>query len=433
MRHLDPLAVSPLDWQIKSETPVDLQAQLLEHLRRKMKDAAADADAKVAARPLRPPVGKIEDFVQGFEAQSLFGRHFEAERSWSPRQRHGTTIIGDLNGLPPDLFDGISNGELRASPPESWLFLDTETTGLAGGSGTCAFLIGVGRITPGGFRLRQFFMRDYGEESSQLHALREEIMSAELLITYNGRTFDVPLLESRYRMTRSRPPFEEIPHLDLLHGARRLWRLRFESCKLTDLEQRILGHSREEDVPGELIPEIYFDFLRTGRAARLAGVFLHNALDIVSLACLAGVVPWAFRDPAACKLSHGAELVSLGRWLRQSGRVDEAVGLFQRALKLPLSDELMFRTIWDLAEIEKKRKAHDAAVALLTDLAACRNPHRVAALEELAKHYEHREKSYAMALEFTETAIGIDPCPELLRRRDRLKKLAAVPVTPRLL
>ena len=185
----------------------------------------------------------------------------------------------------------ISGGAAPLAPPAEWAFLDTETTGLAGGTGTCAFLVGVGRITPEGFRVRQFFMRDYCEEASLLDALARHLAPFRVLITYNGRTFDQPLLETRYRLNRSRPPFGKLEHLDLLYGARRLWKLRYETCRLVDLENQVLGFERQGDVPGALIPYLYFEYLRTGRAARLLPVFHHNATDILTLACLTGIVP----------------------------------------------------------------------------------------------------------------------------------------------
>ena len=189
----------------------------------------------------------------------------------------------------------ISNGQIRRVPPEKWCFLDTETTGLAGGSGTYAFLVGVGRITPQGFRVRQFFMRDFGEEASQLSALTEHLKQFEVMITYNGRTYDQPLLETRYRMVRQRPPFSSLEHLDLLFGARRLWNLRFDSCRLVELENQILGVERQGDLPGELIPYVYFEYVRTHEIFRLLPVFHHNAIDILTLACLTAIVPRAFR------------------------------------------------------------------------------------------------------------------------------------------
>ncbi len=400
----------------------DLQAQL-ELLRRRMANAAQRADERIAEQraqaALEPP---LDQFVTGREVETPHGRHFESERLWPHWQRHGSMEISRLQELPGDLFREISQETIADAPPESWAFLDTETTGLAGGSGTCAFLVGVGRIRADGFHVRQFFLRDYPEEPSALAALTESLADAQVLVTYNGKSFDVPLLETRYRLARARPPFERLAHLDLLHGARRLWRFRFESCRLVELENRILGHEREGDVPGAMIPEIYFDYVRTGRAARLAPVFLHNALDIVSLACLTGIVPWAFREAGQTELRHGSEYMALGRWIEQAGQLERARDLYREAIRRPLRDDLLYRTMWDLGQLEKKLGAFDAALALFSGLAAIKNEHRVEALEALAKHYEHREKNFAMALEFTETALTLEPGAELTKRRERLSK-----------
>jgi tetratricopeptide (TPR) repeat protein len=338
--------------------------------------------------------------------------------------------LSRLKALPSDFLSEITDGEVPVSPPESWVFLDTETTGLTG-SGTCAFLIGIGRITAKGFQVRQFFMRDFAEEQSQLWAVSAALEDAEVLVTYNGRTFDVPLLETRYRTHRTLPPFTSMPHLDLLHGARRIWRLRLDNCKLTELESRILGYEREDDIPGELIPQAYFDFVRTGQVSRLAPVFLHNALDIVSLACLTSIVPLAFRDGEQLPLVHAAECVAMGRWLRQGGRLDKARELFRRAIRRNLRDDLLFRTMWDLAELEKKLDSMAAALELYTELAGLRCAHQVDALIALAKYYEHRERNYTKAAEFTEGALSLDDRADLRHRLDRLrvrsKRAAAIP------
>src|SRR5208282_6245746 len=157
------------------------------------------------------------------------------------------------------------------------------------------------------------------EEASLLDALTRHLAPFRVLITYNGRTFDQPLLETRYRMNRARPPFASMEHLDLLHGARRLWKLRFESCRLVDLESQILGVERDGDIPGALIPYVYFEYLRTGQAARLLPVFEHNAIDILTLACLTGIVPAAFNDPASREPRHRSEMAGLARWLLAAG------------------------------------------------------------------------------------------------------------------
>jgi hypothetical protein len=386
-----------------------------------MASAAARADARMEERAVEPKL-PLEDLIPGREVETPHGRHYESERHFPHYDRHGNMEISRLSSLPHDFLHEITEGAVPAARPESWAFLDTETTGLAGGSGTCAFLVGIGRITPAGFRIRQFFMRDYPEEPSQLHAVTEALGDARVLVTYNGKSFDIPLLETRFRMCRHRPPFDAIPHLDLLHGARRLWRLRFESCKLTELESRILGHEREGDISGELIPQVYFDYVRHGRAARLAPVFRHNAFDILSLACLTGIVPWAFREQAADHLKHASELVAFARYLRQSGRLEEARTLFRRALKGNLTDELAYKTMWDLAELEKKLRSPEVAVLLHQDLASIDNPHRGGALVELAKYHEHKEKDYARALDLTASALAIADSPELRRRRARLEQ-----------
>src|SRR5215469_12414748 len=187
-------------------------------------------------------------------------------------------------------------------------------------------------------------------------------------------------------MVRQRPPFSTLEHLDLLFGARRLWNLRFDSCRLVDLENQILGVERQGDLPGELIPYFYFEYLRTRDIFRLVPIFHHNAIDILTLACLTGIVPWAFHSPENAQLSHGAELVGVARWLRQAEQHDTALDLFRRAVGRGLSDGLLFRTLWDIAALEKKRGRADAALQAFTEIAGSRNPFRAAALEELAKH-----------------------------------------------
>ena len=368
----------------------------------------------------------VEEWLGGEVIETAHGRHFETEKLYESHRRHGSADIGSLAQLPQDLLTAISGGAAPLTPPSDWAFLDTETTGLAGGSGTCAFLVGIGRITPEGFRVRQFFMRDYCEEASLLDAVTRHLAPFRVLITYNGRSFDQPLLETRYRLNRSRPPFGTLEHLDLLYGARRLWKLRYESCRLVDLETQVLGFERNGDVPGALIPYLYFEYLRTGRAARLLPVFHHNATDILTLACLTGIVPIAFRDafkdPENLPFRHGAEIAGIARWLLQAGDLEQARALFKRAITAGMPDELTFRTLWDLAALERKLGADDEAVTIWNDLAAVRNAFRVPALEELAKHYEHRQKDLGRALETTRAALDHGDSPALRRREQRLAR-----------
>ena len=362
----------------------------------------------------------VEDLLSGEVVRTPLGEHFETEKLWERHRRHGSIGIGDLAELPEDLLASLSEGSIPSAHPAKWAFLDTETTGLAGGTGTYAFLIGVGSIDSAGFRLRQFFMRDYGEEPSLLARLAEYLAQFDVLITYNGKAYDQPLLETRFRMARARHPFARLEHLDLLFGARRLWKLRLESCRLVDLENQILGVEREGDLPGAMIPYYYFDYLRTQQAMRLVPIFHHNALDILSLACLTAIVPLAFRSPEETAFLHGADLIGLARWLLQAGQPAQALRLLRRAVDLGLPDDLLFRTLWDVGALEKRLDRPDAALSVFRDLTASRNPYRGRAFEELAKHYEHRERDFATALEMTHSALAMADTPQLRRRERRL-------------
>jgi hypothetical protein len=418
----------------------DLQEQLAQLRRRiaridkKYASPTPPAPRIATARPPNPARYFIEEWMSGQEVETEYGCHFETEKLYPSHKRHGSLDVSSLSELPEDLLDVISDGASPKSPPEKWAFLDTETTGLAGGTGTYAFLIGVGRITPEGFRLRQFFMRNLFEEASLLDGLTRHLGEFDTLVTYNGKAYDQPLLETRYRMARAKPPFSKLAHVDLLFGARRLWKLRFDSCRLMELENQILGVEREGDLPGEMIPYVYFDYLRTKEAYRIVPILHHNAIDILTLACLTAIVPWAFRSPEDAPLFHAAEMVGLARWLCRVDQPDKALVLFRRAIDKGLRDELLFRTLWDIAKLEKKLGREESAIAICTELAQCRNPFRLAALEELAKFYEHKERNYAMALECTVLALTHDDSEPLRRRRRRLEqRLAKRTATRRLL
>jgi hypothetical protein len=399
----------------------------LEYLRRRI----AHIDRKYAGgppvvRPQPPPPPDarfaVEEWLNGEELETGRGRHYQTCRFWERHRRHGSVDISTLAELPADLLDAVSEGTVPRTDPRRWAFLDTETTGLAGGSGTFAFLIGLGFVTSEGFRLKQYFLREPGEEPSALEALAVDLREFEVLVTYNGKSFDQPLLETRFRLARLPSPLERMAHLDLLHGARRLWKLRLESCRLMELENQILGVEREGDVPGELIPYLYFDYLRKGEILRLVPVFHHNAIDILTLACLTAIVAYAFRDPREARLAHGAEMIGVARWMRRGERLEEAVLWMREALRRPLPDELIFRTLWDIAQLERKLGRAAGALEAYSELAAMPNPFRAPALEEMAKYYEHRERNFAMALELTRQALETAASDALLRREGRLRR-----------
>ena len=380
-----------------------------------------------------PPAHLIDDMPEGdpehYDAEKLLdgevcendrGTYFLSERLYPSHQRHGSMEISHLAELPPEYLRGISRDEIPAVEPSRWAFLDTETTGLAGGTGTCAFLVGIGTVDEDGFRVRLFFMRDYDEEAAMLGAISEFLGGYDVLVTYNGKAYDSPLLETRYRLSRQKFPIERMHHLDLLHGARRLWKQRLESCRLVDLEYEILGVERQGDLPGELIPYYYFEYLKTRQAFRLVPLLHHNVIDIVSLACLTAVVLPAFDSPVQADLRHGADLLGLARWLRRNGEDETALQLYRRAIGKHMSEDCLFSALWESAMLEKRRGNRETMAGLLADVTEVRNAHQLSAFEELAKHYEHHEKNYQRALAMTDAAVAIDSSPELLHRKSRL-------------
>ena len=389
-----------------------------------------------APRTDRPPVPEGRDAgawpangnspfgLHGTVRDTPSGQFLLQEHTYPNEALHGSARIDMLQRVSANWLNGISNGEVPPADPRRWAFLDTETTGLAGGTGTCAFLVGIGSIGASGFQVRLFFMRDFDEELAMLQAIAECLASHDVLVTYNGSSFDVPLLETRYRLRRQPNPFQRLGHVDLLHAARRVWSERMRNCKLGTLESEILGVRRSGDVPGALIPQRYFDFLRSGNAAGLREVFHHNVLDIVSLACLSAVLMPAYSDPGKASLHHGQDLLGLARWLRNQGNHESALELYRKAIHAGLPASGLLPSLWESAQIERRLGNHEAQFQLLQDLARVANAYRADAFVELAKHFEHREKDYERALEMTRNAQSHAPSTQLEHRERRLLRKA---------
>ncbi len=247
------------------------------------------------------------------ERRVVQGREFLViDRTYLPGHRHGDVVLADT--LPPEdrswprlpLLNNVS----MTVPQGRMLFVDLETTGLAGGAGTYAFLIGCAWYQNGCLRVRQFFLSDFGAERLLLEAFAELAGQAGAVVTYNGKSFDLPLIDTRFVLHRMETPFAGIPHIDMLHPARRLWRQDDNGdsgCSLAALEQSLCGYVREGDVPGFEIPSRYFRFVRSGDARGLAAVMEHNRLDLVSLAMLTAQASQLLEDgPAAARTAREA-------------------------------------------------------------------------------------------------------------------------------
>ncbi|HEY5908197.1 MAG TPA: ribonuclease H-like domain-containing protein, partial [Vicinamibacteria bacterium] len=282
------------------------------------------------------------------------------------------------------------------------------------GAGTAAFLIGVGFVEGDRFRVRQYFMRDYHEEPALLLALARDLARFRRIVTFNGKMFDLPLLEARYRLNRQRFPLSAAPHFDLLHPARRLWKARLESCRLQWLEAELIGLRRSADIPGELIPQVYFDWVRRRDARALVKVFRHNRDDIVSLAALSIVAcQWVEEHRA----EDPRDVLSLARLLERARLFARSETQYRRAAsegRGPLRNAALL----GLATRAKRAGDFEEAAGLW---AAAAEAGEVLAMHELAVHHEHRTRDLDAALGMVDRALE-----RLLPREEpRERRLAA--------
>jgi uncharacterized protein YprB with RNaseH-like and TPR domain len=367
----------------------------------------------------------IEELLPGKVTVTHDGSFFLYRESYRHDYHHGHHALADLLDhraeVPARLAHDqrLSNLDFRRVA-----FVDTETTGLAGGTGTYAFLVGVGVFEDERFTVHQFFMRDYHEEPAQLHAVGELLDGLEAVVSFNGKSFDMPLLETRFIMNRQPPRLSDAPHLDLLPVARRFWKYRLESCALSSLEAEVLGVCRTQaDVPGWLIPSLYSDYARSGDAREMPRIFYHNAQDILSLVTLTArmcdllvtPLPWDAHLP-------GDDLYGLGRFLHELGEADRAEAAYAQAARscqLPGVREMAMR---DLATLLKRQERREEALPWWERLAEGHGA--VYACEELAKHFEWHDADLPRAVAWTQQALAlVQAWPPGLKRREAMADL----------
>jgi uncharacterized protein YprB with RNaseH-like and TPR domain len=362
---------------------------------------------KIGTGELQPQTSKpkkevaIQSVVDGRLVSTRQGDTFVAEQTYPSDYRHGLTPLRISVPLL-TVAQWARDPRLAVLPIESFAFLDVETTGLAGGTGTYAFLVGVGRFEGDTFHLAQYFMRDPMEESAMLEGLMEFLAPNSALVTFNGKAFDAPLLVTRYLLHNIPVPFKDFAHLDLLPLARRLWRDRLPSRALKYLEENVLGAPRTVDeVPGYEIPYLYFDYLRTGDAAPLKGVFYHNAMDIVALAALMNHMASILHAPFDGQVQHGLDFIALGKLFEDLDRREEAARLYERGLEASVGETDFGAAVQRLSALQRRRGDLESAVALWQKAAA---EGHVYAHIELAKYYEHQRRNYVEAMKWTKEA-----------------------------
>lgn len=353
----------------------------------------------------RPPVhtGRLPP---GDEFSTPYGPAFRIDTAYPLDHVHGPSALAEVLEYEPVLAaEVVRQPRLAAASFDRMAFLDTETTGLAGGAGTLVFLVGIGTFEGDVFRLRQYFLRDPSEEPGMLHALQVDLEAVQGFVTFNGQTFDIPLLEMRYRVGLRRDwPLTGWPQLDLLHPARRLWRRSLPDCSLGTIESKVLGVSRsQEDVPGALIPGLYLEYLRTGNTTEMRRVLYHNAVDILSLVGLSSFIldRHRFRDPTDLP---AAEALGLARWHQTAGRSGEAESALQAALSAG-ERSVRLEALRRYGAHLKRRGRRGEAVS------AWQTWHKLAPAEpapciELAKYYEWEAGELEMAQAWAEAAQG---------------------------
>jgi uncharacterized protein YprB with RNaseH-like and TPR domain len=378
--------------------------------------------------PPRPPRPGIESVVQGRYQRTAHGECFVVERRYPVSSNQGLLSLASALGLSQRARHLLTRGQATdVLDPIRALFLDTETTGLAGGTGTYAFLVGAGYFDGDSFCLRQYFVRHPGEEAALLAAVGELLAAFPLWVTFNGKTFDVPLLETRFLVSRRERLTSPAHHLDLLHPARRLWRTKLPSCALGSLERLVLGVERVDDVPAWTIPGLYFDYVRRGRCEPLRGVFAHNADDLLSLVALLGLIGQILDTPG--EHAHRVDSVALLRLFTQAGLAGDATAWCGASLdRVPPTERRGL--LWEMSILLRRAGDREGAVSLWERLAQETGPWALAAQVELAKHYEHHRRDYVAASRATEAALAalvVAPWPvppsqrhELQRRLGRL-------------
>ena len=360
--------------------------------------------------PPPPPVAPrrgpdIDELLDGEWRETTHGRCFVATKRYPLAHVHGGVPLGRAAELRESSLALLARrGGLGGLGLEQAIFLDTETTGLAGGTGTYVFLVGVGRFTADAFVVEQYFMRDHGEERAMLATLVERMAPYPLVVSFNGKTFDWPLLQTRYLMAQQRLEPADPLHLDVLFPARRLWRERLGSCSLGSLEQGVLGVRRTFDVPGWLIPSIYLEAVRERDLRPLMPVFAHNEQDILSLLALTIVAARHVEDPVA-EARDAVDVYSTGRVFESIAAWEEAILCYERALAGNLPGRLREQVLCRLGLVYKRVKHLGNAERVWRWLVGRPDCTGILPYVELAKHLEHRERDYAEAAEVTERAL----------------------------
>ncbi len=368
------------------------------------------------------------------------GHFFLARTDYALDSLHGNVVLGSvLDAIPEHIALSACDPELEDFDPLTAAFIDTETTGLAGGTGTVAFLVGVGYFAENDsgervLRVDQCFMRDFDEEEAMLAYLDGIFSRCETVVSYNGKSYDLPLL--RTRSISNRIPFrlEDTMHFDLLHAARRFWKNRLPNCTLGNIEKSILGIERHGDVDASLIPDIWFDYVRTRDGRKIQSVFYHHKMDILSLVTLTSLLSQCLSVPLGDGFEHVEDQMSLLRLNFRQKRYGEVVEQAERMLEQEAASVVREECL-EMTAFAHKRSGNYELMQVSWERLLQECPTHLVARLELAKHHEHRTRNLPEAerlcqetLEFLakRPAANVDgdswECANVQHRLERIHK-----------
>lgn len=396
-------------------------------LRRRLAELDRSFEARAEqAEPVAERADLLSLIPGGREIQTHQGPCFIATNTIDLATFHGNRRLEEFLSIKGNVIADITaEPALAGLAPTRCLFLDTETTGLSGGTGCYAFLIGTGFVQGERFVVQQIFMRDYSEEAAVLLVLSELLSGFDFLITFNGKSFDVNLLATRLVMNRMDDRLSQIAHLDLLHPCKRIYKYRLPDCRFETLEKQVLGLHRKGDIPGEEIPPLYFRYVRVGDANLVKQIFEHNRLDVVSMATLVVQLQSLWLNQPESEATP-EDLLGIGLALSNRENIHRAIDPLGVAVNRASTCQLRNLARRRLIQIFKRLKRfEDAAMECRRWMEVDPEPFDPFPYEELAKHLEHRTRNCRSALSFTEQAL--DQCDNsdwqyaLEHRRQRLR------------
>lgn len=367
------------------------------------------------------PKVDFSDYFNGEFQSTPFGECFVITKNFERDHRHGAVSLKSVGDIDLELLALVGKDErLKSAPLDKILFFDTETTGLSSGAGTYIFLTGFGYFTDNGFEIRQYILRDYNEELAFLYAINELFKQFTSIVSYNGKSFDWNLLETRFVFSRIEPALTKPPHLDLVHTARRIWRDRLTDCSLGNIERYVLDFFRQDDIPGYQIPSIYFQYLREKDIAPLLPIIRHNEWDILSLAALFIQSTFIYSDPQKY-LIHHHDLASLAHSLENMKEWSRSIEIYEYLLNNLSNIRHKNHLTGRLARCYKRTQQWDKAVQTWEQIIA--NGYvDIEPYIELAKYYEHQQQNYQTAIDLVNKAIRALEIAEELGKSQELKQ-----------